>query len=244
MDSSKADAAVPSELKSAINIALFQAQQTYMAAMDTQFAEYKAMFRQEMLTFMAQIRETVQCMYSVDSVPSEQQQLRAFIELPTALMAKETECLVDKWHNEALKAQQIPEPVLALESPPPEAAQEYVSGIEVIRELGAQAHQTAIHVDELRNSTDGSLRAGVSGDSGFQTGSLEILEQKAHPWPRLHARMSKVVSWPNWRGRLLREGDTSQPGKDPGTDPVVVALYRPRAGGGIPRLNLERKDTL
>ncbi|KAL7724969.1 hypothetical protein ACLKA6_009758 [Drosophila palustris] len=206
MDSSRGDAAVPSELKSAINIALFQAQQTYVAAMDTQFAEYKAMFRQEMLTFMAQIRET---------------------------------------------AQQIPEPVLAVASPPPEAAQDEVSGIKVIS-------------DEEKKSADGSLRPGVSGDSDLQFCPLGIPEQKAHQWPcvqvrrdsyelihgepkalfRLHTRISKVVSQPNWRGRLLREGDTSQPGKDPGTDPVVEALYRPRAGGGIPRLNLERKDIL
>ncbi|KAL7726362.1 hypothetical protein ACLKA6_001579 [Drosophila palustris] len=212
MDSSR-DAAVPSELKSAINIALFQAQQTYMAAMDTQFAEYKAMFRQEMLTFMAQIRETVQDMYSVDPVPAEQQQLRALIELPTALMAKETECLVDKWHNEALKAQQIPEPVLAVASPPPEAAQDEISGIEVVRELMAQAPKSAQHSDEQKKSTDGSLRPGVSGDSDLQFCPLGIPEQKAHQYPcvqvrrysheqihgepkvlfRLHARMSKVV---------------------------------------------------
>ncbi|KAL7724637.1 hypothetical protein ACLKA6_013871 [Drosophila palustris] len=219
MDSSRGDAAVSSELKSAINIALFQAQQTYMAAMDTQFAEYKAMFRHEMLTFMAQIRET---------------------------------------------AQQIPEPVLAVASPPPEAAQDEVSGIKVISELMAQAPNTAQHSDEEKKSADGSLRPGVSGDSDLQFCPLGIPEQKAHQWPcvqvrrdsyelihgepkalfRLHTRISKVVSQPNWRGRLLREGDTSQPGKDPGTDSVVEALYRPRAGGGIPRLNLERKDIL
>ncbi|KAL7723395.1 hypothetical protein ACLKA6_013848, partial [Drosophila palustris] len=121
------------------------------------------------------------------------------------------------WHNEALKAQQIPEPVLAVASPPPEAAQDEVSGIKVISELMAQAPNTAQHSDEEKKSADGSLRPGVSGDSDLQFCPLGIPEQKVHQWPcvqvrrdsyelihgepkalfRLHTRISKVVSQHN-----------------------------------------------
>ncbi|KAL7723817.1 hypothetical protein ACLKA6_016279 [Drosophila palustris] len=65
---------IPSELQSAINIALFQAQQTYMAAAATELTDFKNEFRREMLEFMAQIRETVRGIYAVDPEPTEQQQ--------------------------------------------------------------------------------------------------------------------------------------------------------------------------
>ncbi|KAL7723956.1 hypothetical protein ACLKA6_019948 [Drosophila palustris] len=119
---------IPSELRAAINIALFQAQQTYMTAMDTQLAEYKTMIRQEMLAFMAQIRETVQNINSGNPEPSEQQRLSALLELSTALVAgNSVDSLVDKCHNEVLKKQQLWESMLAWTFPPLEAAQEDVS---------------------------------------------------------------------------------------------------------------------
>ncbi|KAM8717103.1 hypothetical protein ACLKA7_003901 [Drosophila subpalustris] len=225
----------PSEIKSAINIALFQAQQTYMAAMDTQFAEYKAMFRQEMLTFMGQIRETVQCMYSADPVPAEQQQIRALIELPTALLAKETECLVDRWHNEALNKQQAWEPVLSLTSPPLEAAQEDVSEEGDIGELEAtqkaladQGPQQANEQSQLKN---GTLGASASEYVDLRPDPIQIPEQNKHQWLVLRYLLQQR-SRTGSKEKRVNEAVTAQPGIDPGTDPVVEALYRPRAGGG------------
>ncbi|KAL7725544.1 hypothetical protein ACLKA6_013899 [Drosophila palustris] len=235
MDIPRGDAAVPSELKSAINIALFQAQQTYMAAMDTQFAEYKAMFRQEMLTFMAQIRETVQCMYSADPVPAEQQQIRALIELPTALLAKETECLVDRWHNEALNKQQAWEPVLSLTSPPLEAVQKDISNDGVIRELEATqktlAGQSSQQADEQRQLTNGTLGSSASRYVDLRPDPFKIPEQNTHQWLILRyflQHRSRTGS----KEKRVHEADDPRPEIEPGADPVVEALYRPRAGGG------------
>ncbi|KAM8714959.1 hypothetical protein ACLKA7_002069 [Drosophila subpalustris] len=231
MDSPRGDAAVPSELKSAINIALFQAQQTYMAAMDTQFSEYKAMFRQEMLAFMAQIRETVRNIYSGDPVPSEQQQLRALIELPTALMAKETECLLDKWHNEALKSQQEQEPMLTVTYPPPETAQRNFSDVGAISQ----------HIDEQTRPTEGSPGSSITGYVELRSDPENYLEQNTF---QAEYGFGKGTSWLILRSfrqqgsrtglkeKRVNEADDPQPGIDPGTDPVVEALYRPRAGGG------------
>ena len=231
---------MPSEIKSAINIALFQAQQTYMAAMDTELAEYKAMFRQEMLTFMAQIRETVQIMYSVDPVPSEKQQFRALLELPTDLMAKETESLVNGWHNEALKSQQVREPMLTLASPPPEAAQE------------TQAHQNSQQVDEQRRPMDGTPGFGTAtkaesrpdpdkdpehkpdqlhGAKVVRNFQLLIMSRTKH-WSWLQGRIRKMQWHTRFYWQRVRGADTVQAGKHPETDPVVEALYRPRTGGG------------
>ncbi|KAM8701760.1 hypothetical protein ACLKA7_005476 [Drosophila subpalustris] len=65
-------AGIPSEIKSAINVALFQAQETYRTAMSTQFSELQAEIRREMLGFMMEIQETVRSTRQVDPAPAKQ----------------------------------------------------------------------------------------------------------------------------------------------------------------------------
>ncbi|KAL7723649.1 hypothetical protein ACLKA6_002726 [Drosophila palustris] len=224
---------IPSELRSAINIALFQAQQTYMTAMDTQLAEYKTTIRQEMLAFMAQIRETVQNIYSGDPEPSEQQRLSTLLELSTALVAGDSvDSLVDKCHNEALKKQQPWESMLAWTSPPLEAAQEDVSDEDVVRELKepqmAIASQSPRHVDEQKQSANGFRGAGASGCLDVQSVAFKDLQQNGHQWPWGTIMRDSC---------MLMDGEPKkavapQPVEESGVDPVVEALYRPRAGGG------------
>ncbi|KAL7744510.1 hypothetical protein ACLKA6_017034 [Drosophila palustris] len=233
---------IPSELKSAINIALFQAQQTYVTAMETQFSEYKNMIRQEMLAFMKQIRDAIQNMNSEDPVPAEQP-LHSLMEHSTALVSEETaESLVYEWHSEALKAQQVLEPLSLLPSPPSEAARSVLADKEDSRKL--ESLQKVQTDKQIPQHSDEQITADSPGSSASGCSELwpEPL-QNPKTWFGKHARSKKVTNWPilrfcqQWyhtgiQQRFANEADDPQPDGDPGPDPVVKALYRPRAGGG------------
>ncbi|KAL7723529.1 hypothetical protein ACLKA6_013737 [Drosophila palustris] len=277
---------IPSELRSAINIALFQAQQTYMTAMDTQLAEYKNMIRQEMLAFMSQIRETVQSMCPVNPVTAEQQrrqttssffaeatspkpqQLCAPTESSTAPLTKVSpDFLGNGLFNETRMPQQVPEPAIPLASPISEARRclnnrENSSVPEALQRPPAE-DRSPESVEKHKQLKDGPPRQCASGYSESVLDPNPDLEHRAYqsPWVRvlsnahalidggpkvgvgLHARIKRMVnrqSWQYWPQqqshtrfqRLVKEADAPQADQVPGKDPVIEALYRPRAGGG------------
>ncbi|KAL7723221.1 hypothetical protein ACLKA6_019952 [Drosophila palustris] len=110
---------IPSELQSAINIALFQAQQTYMAAAATELTDFKNEFRREMLEFMAQIRETPQ-------MPTESS------VVGVTQVAPDLACNVDQC--ETPKSRKIQEPALLVASLTSEASQDYFNDVEASRD--------------------------------------------------------------------------------------------------------------
>lgn len=225
-------AEIPSEIKSAINIALFRAQETYMVAMETQFSDYKNRIRQEMLTFMKQIRETVRDMHSV---PSEQQQLRPLTELPTALVDTDNaESFVNGWHIEALKSPQVRDPMLSWSSPPPVAAPNNFNDVKASREPDAQQkaqreEHIPQHTEMHGRLTDSSPGPDASRYSEAWLDSLKETEKKNHQWPVVrimhefhvlgdspaeywferHARIRKTAHWPHLRGVLKQRSQIS-----------------------------------
>ncbi|KAM8706273.1 hypothetical protein ACLKA7_010534 [Drosophila subpalustris] len=153
---------IPSELQSAINIALFQAQQTYMAAAATELTDFKNEFRREMLEFMAQIRETVRGIYAVHPEPAEQQLHQAPArsttnsspstpqqpQMPTeSSVAGMTQVAPDLTGNvdqsETPKPPKIQKPALLVASPTSEASQDYFNDVEASRDPEAKQRASA-----------------------------------------------------------------------------------------------------
>ncbi|KAL7723759.1 hypothetical protein ACLKA6_002576 [Drosophila palustris] len=278
---------IPSELQSAINIALFQAQQTYMAAAATELTDFKNEFRREMLEFMAQIRETVRGIYAVDPEPAEQQQRQAPArsttdsspstpqqpQMPTeSSVAGMTQVTPDLTGN--VDQNETPKPIA---SPTLEAPQDYVNDVEASRDPEAQQSASANDSNPERvEQHDQSPRPCTSEHSASCSNPSKDPERKAHQWLwvpglrnshvqidgenmnwlDLHLRSRKLVNWLNQRHYRRQEVRTPktkfgqvQGADDPrlveysGTDPVVEALYRPRAGGGEKDRSACRKFT-
>ncbi|KAL7723531.1 hypothetical protein ACLKA6_013739 [Drosophila palustris] len=276
---------IPSELQSAINIALFQAQQTYMAAAATELTDFKNEFRREMLEFMAQIRETVRGIYAVDPEPTEQQQRQTPAvstmdsapstpqqpQMPTeSSVAGVTQVAPDLTSNvdqsETPKPRKIQEPALPIASPTLEAPQDYINDVEASRDPEAKQSASANDPNpELVEEHDQSPRPRTSEHSASCSNPSKDPERKAHQWLwvpvlrdshvqvdggnkdwlNLHLRIKKLVNRRNQRHCRRQEVRTPktkfgqvQGADDPrlveysGTDPVVEALHRPRAGGG------------
>ncbi|KAL7724358.1 hypothetical protein ACLKA6_003003 [Drosophila palustris] len=188
---------IPSELQSAINIALFQAQQTYMAAAATELTDFKNEFRREMLEFMAQIRETVRGIYAADSEPAEQQQRQAPTtysspstpqqpQRPTeSSVAGVTQVAPDLTSNvdqrETPKPRKIQEPALLVASPTSEAPQEYFNDVEASRDPEAKQSASANDSNPERvEQHDQSPGPRTSEHSASCSNPSKDSERKAH----------------------------------------------------------------
>ncbi|KAL7745047.1 hypothetical protein ACLKA6_008114 [Drosophila palustris] len=248
---------IPSELQSAINIALFQAQQTYMAAAATELTDFKNEFRREMLEFMTQIRETVRGIYAVDPEPAEQQQHQAPArsttnsspstplqpQMPTessvvgvTQVARDLTCNVDQ--SETPKPRKIQEPALLVASRTSEASQDYFNDVEASRDPEAQQSTSANDLNPERvEEHHQSPGPRTSEHSALGSNPSKDPERKAHQWlwvPVLSAELAYPAPLPVARGLDSEDQGSDDPRRVEysGTDPAVEALYRPRAGGG------------
>ncbi|KAL7723166.1 hypothetical protein ACLKA6_008433 [Drosophila palustris] len=234
---------IPSELQSAIHIALFQAQQTYMAAAATELTDFKNEFRREMLEFMAQIRETLAGPKS-PIAPDADRILGSWRD--PSRSRSDRQC-VDQ--SETPKPRKIQEPALLVASPTSEAAQDYFNDVEASRIPEAKQSASANDPNSQRvEEHDQSPGPRTFEYSASISNLSKDTERKAHQWlwvPVLCDSHVQLVNWRNQRHCRRQElrtpktkfgqvqgADDPRPVGYASTVSVVEALYRPRAGGG------------
>ncbi|KAL7724060.1 hypothetical protein ACLKA6_014496 [Drosophila palustris] len=223
-----------------------------MAAAATELTDFKNEFRREMLEFMAQIRETVRGIYAVDPEPAEQQQRQAPAvsttdsspstpqepQMPTeSSVAGVTQVAPDLTGNvdqsETPKPQKIQDSALLVASPTSEAAQDYFNDVEASRIPEAKQSASANdrnseHVEEH----DQSPGPRTSEYSASISNLSKDMERKAHQWLWVPVLSGEELRTPKTKFGQVQGADDPRPVGYAGTDPVVEALYRPRAGGG------------
>ncbi|KAL7726286.1 hypothetical protein ACLKA6_008465 [Drosophila palustris] len=200
-----------SELRSAINVALLQAHETYRSSQSSEFSNFKDEMRRKMLAFMKQIRETVRAMYAVDYAPAEQQQhptlaasktdstpstpqqLRAPGDPSAAPVIEADSISLDSgMESETPEPQQVQEPAIPLPSTIPQTVQNFLTDTEVSRESDAQMdEQISQHTEEHERSINCSSGQGAYGFSDSQS------KQKAHQWPEVTIMRESQVAMDN-----------------------------------------------
>ncbi|KAM8701682.1 hypothetical protein ACLKA7_000915 [Drosophila subpalustris] len=209
-------AEIPSEIRSAINVALFQAQETYRTAMSTQLSEFQAEIRREMLAFMLEIQNTVKSSRLGEQAPPNPVQEPA-VSVPPAHGAAPN--YANNWiDSRALETQQRQQAGYRDEQQnqrgPPEPN---TSG-------RTQSWKDPGQVRRWNLTFDGSEKSMPVKEFIFRVEHMQRVYQlpwaevirdfhllvagRARDWFWMHARTGQMMDWPNLRYSLQKQFQT------------------------------------
>ncbi|KAL7724950.1 hypothetical protein ACLKA6_002314 [Drosophila palustris] len=208
-------AEIPSEIRSSINVALFQAQETYRTAMSTQLSEFHSEIRREMLAFMLEIQNTVKSSRLGEQAPPNPVQEPA-VSVPPAHGAAPN--YANNWiDSRALETQQRQQAGYRDEQQnqrgPPEPN---TSG-------RTQSWKDPGQVRRWNLTFDGSEKSMPVKEFIFRVEHMQRVYQlpwaevirdfhllvagRARDWFWMHARTGQMMDWPNLRYSLQKQDE-------------------------------------
>ncbi|KAL7724141.1 hypothetical protein ACLKA6_014765 [Drosophila palustris] len=195
-----------------------------------------------------------------DSTPSTPQQLRAPGDPSAAPVIEADSIFLDSgMESETPEPQQVQEPAIPLPSTIPPTVLNFLTDTEDSRESDAQMDEwISRHTEELERSINCSSGQGAYGFSDSRSKqeahqwpevtimreSQVAMDNRTEQWLTKQVESRKLAIWSNLRfclqqrchagfqRRRIKKAEAAQAGENPGMDPVVEALYRPREGSG------------